>query len=185
MATTPVAEQTNTNHHPAERSGKNKKARFETSSEIVFRRDGLLQDILAYIPNTYRFTAAANKRFHHHYLIVHGDDDEDGDDARNNDDESDDGDRGVRTSIRIALQAVETARLWAAEQDRARFPCDVAAQYGPLAVLQDLRLLGRYNWSSFTCAWAADHGRLDVLIWAREHGCPWDWMTCAWAKMVI
>ena len=32
-----------------------------------------------------------------------------------------------------------------------------------------------------TCAHAAAGGHLEVLQWARENGCPWDWKTCAWA----
>lgn len=34
------------------------------------------------------------------------------------------------------------------------------------------------------CSWAAKHGRLDVLQWARlEKGCVWDWKTCAFAAL--
>jgi hypothetical protein len=29
-----------------------------------------------------------------------------------------------------------------------------------------------------TCCGAAAGGHLDVLRWALEHNCPWDWMTC-------
>ena len=32
-----------------------------------------------------------------------------------------------------------------------------------------------------TCAYAAKHGQLEVLKWAHENGCPWDWRTCAFA----
>jgi hypothetical protein len=32
-------------------------------------------------------------------------------------------------------------------------------------------------WDFRTCAWAAGDGHLDVWKWAREHGCPWDEMT--------
>ena len=28
---------------------------------------------------------------------------------------------------------------------------------------------------------AAKDGHLEVLQWARENGCPWDWKTCAFA----
>jgi hypothetical protein len=37
-----------------------------------------------------------------------------------------------------------------------------------------------------TCACIAEHGRLDVLDvlpWAREHGCPWDERTCGGALL--
>jgi hypothetical protein len=32
-----------------------------------------------------------------------------------------------------------------------------------------------------TGAPAALGGHLEVLKWARENGCPWDELTCAWA----
>ena len=35
-------------------------------------------------------------------------------------------------------------------------------------------------WDEFTCAFAAERGHLDVLMWARaQHPpCPWDVYTC-------
>jgi ankyrin repeat protein len=33
------------------------------------------------------------------------------------------------------------------------------------------------------CEWAAGHGRLDVLTWAREQGCPWNTCTCDYAAI--
>ena len=36
-------------------------------------------------------------------------------------------------------------------------------------------------WNEYTCAYAAEGGQLAVLQWAREHGCPWDEATCAMA----
>ena len=27
--------------------------------------------------------------------------------------------------------------------------------------------------NEYVCTTAADHGYLDILIWARENGCPW------------
>jgi len=47
-----------------------------------------------------------------------------------------------------------------------------AARKGHLHVLQWLREHG-CPWNSSTCAYAAKEGHLDVLKWAREHGCPW------------
>jgi hypothetical protein len=32
-----------------------------------------------------------------------------------------------------------------------------------------------------SCVNAAESGHLDVLMYAREQGCPWDKDTCAWA----
>jgi hypothetical protein len=29
-------------------------------------------------------------------------------------------------------------------------------------------------WTSLTCAYAAKGGHLEVLKWARENGCPWN-----------
>ena len=36
-------------------------------------------------------------------------------------------------------------------------------------------------WNLWTPAWAAQGGHLEVLQWAREHGCPWDSSTCRYA----
>jgi len=30
-------------------------------------------------------------------------------------------------------------------------------------------------WDEWTCAYAAKGGHLEVLKWAREQHCPWDW----------
>ena len=32
----------------------------------------------------------------------------------------------------------------------------------------------RCLWGTWTCAYAAKGGHLEVLRWARENGCPWD-----------
>mmetsp|Transcript_1732 Transcript_1732/g.4204 ORF Transcript_1732/g.4204 Transcript_1732/m.4204 type:complete len:121 (-) Transcript_1732:7-369(-) len=34
-------------------------------------------------------------------------------------------------------------------------------------------------WHKWTCTEAAAGGHLQVLQWARAHGCPWDEETCA------
>ena len=39
-------------------------------------------------------------------------------------------------------------------------------------------------WDWRTCAYAARGGHLEVLKWAREHGCPLDSVTCANAARV-
>ena len=31
----------------------------------------------------------------------------------------------------------------------------------------------------------AGAGRLEILKWARENGCPWDWHTRAWAELPV
>ena len=33
----------------------------------------------------------------------------------------------------------------------------------------------RFPWNEMTCAHAAAAGHLQVLRWAREHDCPWDY----------
>lgn len=33
-------------------------------------------------------------------------------------------------------------------------------------------------WDERTCSLAAHWGHLDVLMWARKHGCPWGWEVC-------
>ena len=36
-------------------------------------------------------------------------------------------------------------------------------------------------WNASVCALAASAGKLEVLQWARQNGCPWDWRTYEWA----
>ncbi|KAK3240147.1 hypothetical protein CYMTET_50003 [Cymbomonas tetramitiformis] len=52
-----------------------------------------------------------------------------------------------------------------------------AAGGGHLEVLQWAREHGCPR-DARTCAFAAGGGHLEVLQWAREHGCPWDASTC-------
>ena len=49
--------------------------------------------------------------------------------------------------------------------------CDFAARHGHLAVLQWARLNG-CRWDRWTCTYAAQNGLLEVLQWARVNGCP-------------
>ena len=51
--------------------------------------------------------------------------------------------------------------------------CTGAAKGGRLEVLEWLREKG-CPWDSCTCSWAAWGGHLEVLKWLRENGCPWD-----------
>jgi len=48
-----------------------------------------------------------------------------------------------------------------------------AAAGGHLEVLMWAREHG-CNWDEFTCAFAAEGGHLEVSQWVREHGCPWE-----------
>ena len=56
--------------------------------------------------------------------------------------------------------------------------CAYAAEGGHLEVLQWARAHG-CRWDERTCAQAALNGHLKVLQWARAQGCPWDEQTCA------
>jgi len=40
----------------------------------------------------------------------------------------------------------------------------------------------RVPWNKSTCAVIAGGGRVEVLQWAREHGCPWNASVCAYAS---
>ena len=51
--------------------------------------------------------------------------------------------------------------------------CAAAAAGGRLEVLKWAREHG-CDWDEVTCACAARGGHLEVLKWAREHGCPWE-----------
>src|ERR1700692_754925 len=35
------------------------------------------------------------------------------------------------------------------------------------------------HWNTLTCAYAAKNGHFEILKWARENGCPWNEYTCA------
>jgi len=48
----------------------------------------------------------------------------------------------------------------------------LAAEFGHLDVVQWARKHG-CPWDARACTIAAQHGHLEVLRWAREHGCPW------------
>lgn len=40
-------------------------------------------------------------------------------------------------------------------------------------------ILLKLPWKKLNCADIASDGWINVLIWAREHGCPWDENTCS------
>jgi hypothetical protein len=60
--------------------------------------------------------------------------------------------------------------------------CEVAAKNGRLKILQWARENG-CPWNEVTCCYAAAHGHLEFLQWARENGCPWDEWTCSNAAL--
>ena len=53
-------------------------------------------------------------------------------------------------------------------------PCGLAAKYGELGRLQQLRVEGA-AWNEEVGQAAAWAGHLHVLKWALRNGCPWDW----------
>ena len=64
-------------------------------------------------------------------------------------------------------------------QGRSNYTDELALR-GHLEVLQWARQNG-CPWDELTCAYAAAGGHLEVLQWARQNGCPWDQSTCVWA----
>ena len=95
---------------------------------------------------------------------------------------------GVNRASRRALAEVEGMKWmrsgeerWNEGRCRVKYDaCTWAASDGRLDVLQWARAHGcEWNWQ--TCARAAWGGHLAVLKWARENGCEWDELTCAWA----
>ncbi len=39
-------------------------------------------------------------------------------------------------------------------------------------------LHGTLSWNTFKLSIAAENGRMDVMQWMREKGCPWDGKEC-------
>ena len=74
---------------------------------------------------------------------------------------------GQKLNILLLLRA----SVWA---------CTLKVSIAPISarvhVLNDPRA---WNW--MTCAFAAGGGHLEVLMWAREQGCPWNELTCSYA----
>ncbi len=57
---------------------------------------------------------------------------------------------------------------------------DVGCRLGALEVLYWNPKWNIHPWSSSNVIVGAAHGgHLEVLKWARTHGCPWDARTCA------
>lgn len=55
---------------------------------------------------------------------------------------------------------------------------DAAARTGDVVALAWALEAGGRREARYACAAAAVHGRIDVLAWLRERGCPWDGTTC-------
>ena len=60
--------------------------------------------------------------------------------------------------------------------------CHLSAAGGHLEVLQWARAHG-CPWNKHTCEMAARNGHLAALQWARAHGCPWNEHTCMMAAL--
>jgi hypothetical protein len=136
--------------------------------------DDLLREVLSFLADTYRYTAAVDRQFRRVYQTVH----------------HQERGRPHTTSYRAAVQTISTARIWLEEDEEyvREEGCDEAARYGRLDVLQFLRSSSSSNkdrppsscrWSAYTCERAAANGHLHVLQWLRGQGCEWDLFTCA------
>jgi hypothetical protein len=134
-----------------------------SKNQVLENNDALLQNILSYLKNTYRYTAAVNQRFRRNYNLLFV------------------GRHRHTTSYENALASVTTAKIWIREQDPPRgrlFAFSCAAGSGRLDVLHFLRSRGQFYSSTDVCAAVAGRGHLHVLKWLRENGCRWDTETC-------
>jgi hypothetical protein len=94
----------------------------------VFATDNLVQSILLWLPPAFRFVAAT-KGLRRNFMTVH--------------------DGTTSTSVRYALQAIPTARIWAAEQPAVGFDCvDRVKRYATMDVMRDFLLQQDYPWSA-------------------------------------
>ena len=97
---------------------------------------------------------------------------------------------GVNRACRRALAEVEGMKWMRSREERwhegtyrVKYDaCALAAMDGNLEMLKWARAHG-CEWDAFTCACAAWGGHLEVLKWARANGCEWDWQTCACAAL--
>ena len=101
--------------------------------------------------------------------------------------------RGMRDAVDATGREIKVVRDWHAAnlgylsllKDRhtrgvlqsKRCLCKAAARSGQLEVLQWARE-SNCPWDYMTCAYAAKGGHLEMLKWARENGCPWNSLTC-------
>ena len=166
----------------------NEKAKRLLSSHLIFEEEYILRRILSFLPNTFRYTAAVNKKFQAIYAAIHDD--------------------SKITTFENAIQTVGTVRIYLADGGDAATVaslaarggkldvlnaihsegheitglhlCHEAAKEGHLEILQWLRSIG-CNWNSNTCSAAALNGHLEVLKWARANGCNWNSGTCSHA----
>ena len=88
--------------------------------------------------------------------------------------------RAVSRSMRDAVDA--TGRD--IEKLNTSTECRDAAKLGWLSTLKNRLRRGILHKPS-VCTSAAEFGHLEIVKWARENGCPWDWHTRAWADIHV
>jgi len=86
------------------------------------------------------------------------------------------------TSVAVCRLVCKQWRLWFLERKPPKKEqlCARLALLGRLTVLRWVRENG-CPWDAFACSGAARGGHLSALQWARANGCPWDTETCAQA----
>ena len=60
--------------------------------------------------------------------------------------------------------------------------CEYAALHGYLEILKWARA-HECRWNRWTCSYAAQNGHLEILKWMRDHKCEWDESICASAAL--
>ena len=85
----------------------------------------------------------------------------------------------MTTGVAVELGCLETLqhKLQKARLDKSEV-CTFAAKGGQLEVIRWARAHG-CPWDEWTSAQAAWGGQLEVLQWAHATGCPWDEFTCS------
>ena len=155
----------------------------------MLEEEDTLRRVLSFLPDTFRYVAAVNKKFLSAFAAEYND--------------------SKATTFENAIQTVDTVRICLSEGGNTRkiavlavhkgkldvlksihheghriFTaigpdlCGRAAGEGHMDVLQWLRSIG-CQWCSRTCKSAAGNGHLAVLQWARANGCDWDSETCS------
>jgi hypothetical protein len=99
------------------------------SNAVVLEDDLLVGTILSFLPLSFRFTAAVNRRFQRRYRQVHHGD--------------------TFTSFRHCVHTRNAAEIWLAETSHFNrsWYCNVAAQFGRLDILQFLKEERGCEWS--------------------------------------
>jgi hypothetical protein len=164
-------------------------------SNVVFGKEQLVGSILSFLPFSFRFTAAVNRRFRESYRMVHN--------------------GNTTTTFQHCVHNVATAEIWWREsQIDADHRLNLAALFGRLEVMKFLQRgwhtagtwryettnyaaqgghlaclkwmrakkpygsayykAGQCDWDGGTTYRAAENGHLETLEWAIDNGCEWD-----------